>query len=187
MTHLLLLFAFFFGEAHAADALPYRGVVVETDDMGGTQILDSQMRPVTPGEFAHRIGDWHTAERYKKSYRLHKTASIMMWVYGGVGLVGGFYLAYGGGLIGMTTGSAQFLALSAAGLGFMASAVISLPMGFVWFFQGKKRLNDPLAWWRITELHELADSYNAGLEQRGRRIEIRPILTPGSLALSVRF
>ena len=186
MTFLLFLFALLLGDARAADALPtHQQVRVETGYDGRTQILDHQLKPLTPQQFAHRIGDFYTADRYRRSYRLHKTASIMMWVYGGVGIVGGFYLTYFTGIVGVTTGDERFLAGAVLGLGFMASGIVSLPLGFVWFFNGKKVLNDPLNWWRIGELHGLADSYNAG--QTGRRIEVRPIVSPEGLALNLRF
>lgn len=185
MNPLLLLFAFFLGPARASEAPG--AVSVSVDYMGTTQILDADRKVLTPGQFAAMSGDWATHERYKKSYRLHRTASIMMWAYGGVGVVGGFYLTYFSAVGAAATGSAELLAFTATGLLFMGSGVVSLPLGFVWFFNGKKTLNDPLSWWRITELEGAAETYNAGLRPTGRRIEVRPIVTPQSLALAVRF
>jgi len=186
MTTLLFLFTFLFGTAEAADTL-HGPMTVESNVLDGTRVFDAQMRPMTPDKIARAVGDWHTAERYRRSYRLHKTASICLWVWGGVGVVGGFYLAYFSGVMGLTTGDERMLALTAAGLTFMASGVVSLPMGFVWFFSGKKKLNDPLSWWRITELEQMVDDHNAGAQPSGRRIEITPVVTPRSLALAVRF
>ncbi|MCP4806197.1 MAG: hypothetical protein GY913_05365 [Proteobacteria bacterium] len=200
MFHFLALILALVTPVQAAEAFDsvlerelYYGELVQLEGTpgGDHQLVNGNNKRVTPGAFAMRLGDDALAARYQKSYKLNQTAGIMLWSYGGASLVGGFYIAYGGLLGWALTGNAAFGLFGIAGLTFMASGAVALPMGFVMFFNGKKRLNDPRTWWNAVELDHLIEEYNDDLGaqygQQGRRIEIRPVLAPNALALNVRF
>ena len=200
MPHVFALLLALLAPAQASEAFDslleqerYRAEIVQVEHLpnGSYRLFDGNRKPVSPGDFAQRVGDHDLAERYRRSTRLNRTAAILMWSYGGAGIVGGFYMTYVS-LVGFAiTGETPFAIGGVAGLAFMASGAICVPLGFVAFFNGRKRLNDPRSWWRPTELDRLVDEHNDKVDgwygAEGRRIEVRGVVSPNALALNVRF
>lgn len=200
MLHVIGLLLAFLTPAQAAESFDsllererYYKEIVQVEDLpnGSYRLFDGNHDPITPGDFAQRLGDHDMAERYRNSYRLNRLAGILMWSYGGAAIVGGVYMAYGSFVMWAITGNTLAGFGAIAGVGFLASGAITLPLGFVAFFNGKKRLNDPRSWWRPTDLERLVEEHNDEIDRRyrseGRRIEVSPVISPNALALNVRF
>lgn len=166
-------------------------VRIDTQPGGTVTITNGNAKRLNPGELAVLLGDTARAERYAHSFKLQRRAGILMWSYGGAALLTGVYAGYGSFLMYAVTGDVRFAAYTLTAIGFMATGAVVLPLGFVWYFGGKKKLNDARTWWDIDALERDIEAHNDAVEARYKtsqgRIEVRPTLSPNALALNVRF